>query len=102
MGGYGVFERLGLRHMVVLDTSGKPVGMITRLTLLPWWPSMLGIGHDAHEPADGTAVELEEGNRPFKMAQPKMGTDPSDVVVETNPLPPNDKDEVAPDETKNI
>jgi len=63
--GYCVFERLGLRQMVVLSDEGVPVGMITRLTLMPWWfglnhpheadhgHSLCGSSHKEHDPDHG-------------------------------------------------
>ena len=35
--GYCVFQKLGLRNMPVVDEHNKPLGMITKLTLMPWW-----------------------------------------------------------------
>ena len=35
--GYCIFQRLGLRNMPVVDDNFRPVGMITKITLMPWW-----------------------------------------------------------------
>jgi len=66
--GYSVFERLGLRQMVVVDECLRPVGMVTRMTLLPWWPEYLeqtkGGGHH-HGDQEAPVVTKGDANPLF-------------------------------------
>jgi chloride channel 7 len=74
--GYALFERLGLRQMVVVDEDARPVGMITRLTLLPWWYEHIhGHDHGGHDDGGAPAVEMKG---------PKMGSDPGPEIVVTS------------------
>jgi len=69
--GYSVFQRLGLRHMVVVDDEHKPVGLVTRLTLMPWWQELKNPEAHGHEHG--------HGGHPPKSKEP-----PSDGVEMTN------------------
>jgi len=46
-----LFSRCGLRHLVVVDTGHRPLGVITRKSLMPWrtpWP-LLGEATVSHD-----------------------------------------------------
>ncbi|CAJ1410992.1 unnamed protein product [Effrenium voratum] len=67
-----LFARCGLRHVVVVDTSHRPIGVLTRKSLMPWrtpWLDEDNLHHDtfleqraAHSPTASPIVS--RGNSP--------------------------------------
>ena len=71
--GYCIFQKLGLRNMPVVDEHNRPVGMVTRLTLMPWWTQ---IGHDKER------LGKDSGGFDYSPRKKKKGT----VVVHTDAI----------------
>ena len=71
--GYSVFVRLGLRSMVVVDDDGAPVGLVTRLTLMPWWH---------HMQHDGSRREQGHRHTPECLPSVPISTHPSEIDAE--------------------
>merc|ERR1712166_1127293 len=82
--GYSVFERLGVRSMVVVDDASRTIGLVTRMTLMPWWEKEMTagdyqyVGHDDHDHAhDDHGDDHGKGQACEMHAQPAATTSPS-------------------------
>lgn len=86
--GYSVFERLGLRQMVVVDECSKPVGMITRMTLLPWWPDYLKSAKADGDDQEAPAITQDDANPLFNTHR-NAPSDQVDFVVTSDHYEPS-------------
>jgi len=81
--GYCIFQRLGLRNMPVVDDNFRPVGMITKITLMPWWTQVrennelidnMIAAPESPKGGDPSAVSLSMGSTTGDLtAPPRMG-----------------------------
>ena len=86
--GYSVFERLGLRQMVVVDECSKPVGMITRMTLLPWWPDYLKSAKADGDDQEAPAITQDDANPLFNTHR-NAPSDQVDFVITSDHYEPS-------------
>merc|ERR1712032_540594 len=67
-----LFSRCGLRHVVVVDGAHRPIGVLTRKSLMPWRTPWLD-----HEMADSdTFVETRVAHSPLASPRPSPPRSP--------------------------